>query len=155
MNKCCIHLRIRSKKYKKYFYFEEAKKEICIEVCKNCPFKRRTKSKQITKVSNGSVVKSGCLSCRTSSGKYVSIEFSQFPFKGSHKHHIFNGCGLRNLSEKYGLYIYVSALDHVMSSESLHENPELLLTLKKIGQLAFNKAYPNLDFVEIFGKNYL
>ncbi len=155
MNKCCIYLRIRSKKYKKYFYCAEAKKEICIEACKNCPFKRKTKPKNMIKVARESIIQNSSIKYETSPGVFKYLTFSNRPFKGSHKHHIFNGCGLRNLSEKYGLYIYVSALDHVMSSDSLHENPQLLLTLKKIGQVAFEREYPNLDFVEIFRKNYL
>ena len=77
--------------------------------------------------------------------------------KGLEEHHIFYGTANRKLSEKYGLKVWLRADYHKFRSYSVHNNPNtgLDLKLKKIGQKAFEKHYPNLDFVKIFGKGYL
>lgn len=42
-----------------------------------------------------------------------------------------------------------------MSNAGVHFNTELDLKLKVHTQKLFNEAYPELDFLKIFGKNYL
>lgn len=73
------------------------------------------------------------------------------------KHHIFFGNPDRKLSEKYGLWVWLRHDRHIEMSPyaTPHNNRELDLELKKIGQMAFELQYPDLDFIEIFGKNYL
>ena len=72
------------------------------------------------------------------------------------EHHIFEGTGLRPLSEKYGLKVKLCRHRcHQYSDESVHKNIQARRELQAKGQLAFQEKFPDLDFVEIFGKNYL
>lgn len=77
--------------------------------------------------------------------------------KNLEEHHIFYGTGKRKLSEKYGLKVWVRSDLHKFTKCSIHQNPNkgLDLRLKKLGQEAFEKCYPKLDFMEIFGRNYI
>lgn len=72
-----------------------------------------------------------------------------------HKHHIFEGTANRKLSEKYGLWVYLRADWHDMSDYGVHFNKELDLKLKIIAQRRFKEEYPQLDFIKVFGRNYL
>ena len=74
-----------------------------------------------------------------------------------HEHHIFYGTGLRKLSEKYGLKIYLRADKHNMSNEGVHFNPELDLQIKQMAQKKAMEHYgwTVADFIRIFGRNYL
>lgn len=72
-----------------------------------------------------------------------------------HKHHIFFGSANRKLSEKYGCWCYLCARHHNMSNEGIHFNKPLDTKLKQYTQKKFNEVYPDLDFMRIFGKNYL
>lgn len=71
------------------------------------------------------------------------------------RHHIFYGRGIRPLSEKYGLTVYLNHYAHNEPPMGVHHNKEADLALKRAGQKAFEKHYPNLDFLIIFGRNYL
>lgn len=67
------------------------------------------------------------------------------------KHEIFGGYARRQLSKNYGLVIGLCK-DHHDKAHSDHEFAE---QLHIIGQQAFEKKYQDLDFLEVFGKNYL
>ena len=82
-----------------------------------------------------------CLVC----GTYCNI----------HKHEIFFGRGKRELSIKYGLVVPLCGRHHNMSNDGVHFNRKLDLELKKLGQKAFEYKYPNLNFLDIFHRNYL
>lgn len=82
---------------------------------------------------------------------------------GLHKHHVF-GAANRNLSEKYGLWIWLCPKDHNISDEPpykgmpdrrVHFNKELNLEIKKLAQREFEDTHSREDFLRIFGKNYL
>ncbi len=73
---------------------------------------------------------------------------------GLHKHHVFEGTAKRKLSEKYGCWCYLCAKHHNASNESVHFNKTLDTKLKKYAQTRFEEAYPELDFLKIFGRNY-
>ena len=77
--------------------------------------------------------------------------------KRTDEHHIFEGTGRRKLSEKYGLKVYLCPEHHNASPESVHMQPNGTADtfLKKRGQQAFERRFPELDFREIFGRNYL
>lgn len=70
------------------------------------------------------------------------------------RHHIFGGAN-RKHSERYGLTVWLRHDWHNEPPYGVHHNRVLMDRLHKEGQLAFEKAYPELDFVEIFGRNYL
>ena len=74
-----------------------------------------------------------------------------------HKHHIFEGTANRKLSEKYGLWIYLRADWHNLSTYGVHFNKELDIKLKKVAQKKWQEYYNKTkeDFIKIFGKSYL
>lgn len=83
-----------------------------------------------------------------------SALYSTERLSGYHRHEVFFGRN-RQLSIKYGLVVFLPPELHNMSDMGVHFNPEFDKTLKKMGQIAFEKVYPDKDFREIFGKNYL
>lgn len=72
-----------------------------------------------------------------------------------HKHHIFEGTANRRLSEKYGLWVWLRADWHDLADYGVHFNKELDTKLKEIAKERFKEEYPHLNFLKIFGKNYL
>ena len=70
------------------------------------------------------------------------------------EHHIFGGPN-RRLSERYGLKVHLCHFCHNEPPYGVHFNRENELKLKRIGQREFEKAYPNIDFLQTFGRNYL
>lgn len=71
------------------------------------------------------------------------------------EHHVMGGVANRKLSEKYGLKVYLDLAHHRHGPEAVHKNAEVANLLKKEAQKVFTRTYPDLDFREIFGKNYL
>ncbi len=74
--------------------------------------------------------------------------------KTLHKHHIFGGSN-RKKSEKYGLTVRLCPECHVLGKNAVHLNADRMKELRQIGQKSFEEVYPELNFREIFGKNYL
>lgn len=71
------------------------------------------------------------------------------------EHHVFGGVANRPLSEKYGLKVYLCQGHHRTSKEAVHMNSEIASMLHEDAQLKFEEEYPELNFVDIFGKNYV
>lgn len=72
------------------------------------------------------------------------------------EHHIFEGHGLRPLSEKYGLKVKLcSHRCHKYGARAVHQNIEVRRALQAKAQEVFEIHYPDEDFLLIFGKNYL
>ena len=67
------------------------------------------------------------------------------------RHEVFFGTANRKLSKKYGLWVHLCPLCH----GNVHNDRELDLSLKKIGETAFNTKYGFPEFMRIFGRNYL
>lgn len=67
-------------------------------------------------------------------------------------HHIFNFPN-KTKSEKYGL-IMPLCMNHHTGDEGVHTIPGKMRETKEFGQRMFELYYPELDFREIFGKNY-
>ena len=76
-------------------------------------------------------------------------------YQNIHKHEIFYGTANRKLSIKYGLVVPLCARHHNMSNQGVHFNKNLDIKLRIQGQKAFEFHYPDLDFIKIFGRNYL
>ena len=70
------------------------------------------------------------------------------------RHHIF-GAANRKQSAKYGLWVWLRHDLHNEPPEGVHFNRARRECLQMAGQRAFMEHYPDLDFVQIFGKNYL
>lgn len=68
-------------------------------------------------------------------------------------HHVF-GAANRKHSTKYGLVVPLCPYHHNESAQAVHFNKEFMDMLHECGQIAFEKAYPKLDFIKIFGRNY-
>ena len=73
------------------------------------------------------------------------------------EHHVFGGNGRRELSEKYGLKVYLCHYCHNEPPKGVHHNGE---TRKALQQFAQTEAMGHYgwtvdDFRNIFGKNYL
>ena len=73
--------------------------------------------------------------------------------RASEVHHIFGGPN-RALSEKYGLTVPLCHWCHNEPPNGAHHCKETADLLHKIGQTRFEQEYPELDFLELFGKNY-
>lgn len=82
-----------------------------------------------------------CYAC----GSYNNIEI----------HEIFFG-PLRNKSIQYGLVVPLCPECH-KGTYGVHGSRGRMLNtnLKENGQMAFEKKFPELDFLRIFGRNYL
>ena len=73
-----------------------------------------------------------------------------------HKHHIYEGNGRRQVSEKYGCWVYLCARHHNMSDESVHFNRKLDLVLKEKCQEAWEARFGTRDeFIKKFRRSYL
>lgn len=75
--------------------------------------------------------------------------------KDLHIHEVFFGTANRKQSIKYGCCVCLCAKHHNTSNEGVHFNKELDAQLKKMMQQRFIEVYPNLNFITIFGRNYL
>lgn len=76
-------------------------------------------------------------------------------YPGLHKHHIVFGDGLRPLSEKYGLYVYMRYSGHNEPGTGVHDDKEKDMELKILAQRAFEEHFPDKSFPAIFGMNFL
>lgn len=69
-------------------------------------------------------------------------------------HHIFGGAN-RKKSEQYGLVVCLCHHCHNEPPNGVHHNKEQMDWLRAEGQKRFEEEYPELDFLKLFGKNYL
>ena len=142
----CKNYRTRTKKYKKYGYCIKYKKEVSLfcKECKNLEYKEQKTMKKRT-------------------AKQTKMEKNRFSLFTSnldvcivcgkpkeHLHEVFFGSN-RQVSIKYGLVIPVCNVCHRM----MHNNATLQDMWHVRGQEAFEMVYPDLDFVSIFGQNYI
>lgn len=70
------------------------------------------------------------------------------------RHHIYGGAN-RPKSEKYGLVVYLCHWCHNEPPNGVHFNKERMRWLREEGQRAFQRRYPDLNFLAIFRHNYL
>jgi len=70
------------------------------------------------------------------------------------EHHVF-GASNRKKSTKYKLIAPLCHYCHNEPKTGVHHNRKKSDELKRRGQEAFEEHYPNLNFREVFGKNYL
>ena len=70
-------------------------------------------------------------------------------------HHVIFGTSNHKWSEKYKLLVPLCHVHHRGSDLSPHHNRDFDLQLKQYAQERFQEEYPDLNFREIFGKNYL
>ena len=87
-----------------------------------------------------------CYLCQLLNGDY-----SEKPVE---EHHVIFGSSGKRLSEKYGLKVYLCHEHHRTSKNAVHQNHEMAALIQDKAQRAFEKHYPVLDFMAIFGRNY-
>ena len=74
--------------------------------------------------------------------------------EGLERHHIYGGANRRN-STKYGLWVWLRHDLHNEPPDGVHFNIDNNRLLQRMGQRAFELRYPDENFTEIFGRNYL
>ncbi len=75
--------------------------------------------------------------------------------RASEEHHVIYGTANRKLSEKFGLKVYLCPHCHRIGKLAVHRNYFTDTKLKQEAQQRFIEEYPDLDFLKVFGKNYL
>ncbi len=70
-------------------------------------------------------------------------------------HHICYGSANRKLADKYKLVVGLCQPHHRGNNGVHGGNKELDLFLKQTAQTKFNEIYSDLDFLAVFGRNYL
>ena len=81
--------------------------------------------------------------------------YGDYSQKVTEEHHAIFGAGNRKLSERYGLKVYLCVGHHRASNEAVHMNEQVRREVSEDAQRAFERKYPDLSFLEIFGKNYI
>ena len=76
------------------------------------------------------------------------------------EHHAIFGTGMRALSEKYGLKVYLCLRHHRLSKDAVHQNHEMARKVQAFAQQAYERERANGNkkfekpFIEVFGRNY-
>ena len=83
---------------------------------------------------------SKCFLCKST--RYIEI------------HHIYGGA-FRKKSTKYGLVVPLCRACHNEPPYGVHFNRERMDQIRAIGQRAFMEHYPDKNFMEEFGRNFL
>ena len=73
-----------------------------------------------------------------------------------HRHHIYFGNPLRDVSEKNGFWVWLTGQYHNQDSRvDVHHNRALDLRLKQECQTAFEKTHSREEFMRLIGRSYL
>lgn len=75
---------------------------------------------------------------------------------GEEKHHVFGG-SRRSISEKYGLWVYLTHDAHNEPPNGVHHNQKHRELLQQFAQQKAMEKYgwTTAEFIHLFGKNYL
>lgn len=149
----CKNLKKRQRKYKTFIYCNKLKKEICFDNCRNCEYKEYKEYKPIKKRTYKLSKREKQRFSIFTSDLDKCIICGKFPVN---KHEIFFGNGKRQLSIEYGLVIPLCTETHHNQAEQkgIHFDSKLREEWHIRGQNKFEEVYPELDFLEIFGRNY-
>ena len=88
---------------------------------------------------------------------YLCLKLNHdFNPKTVYEHHVIFGgtSGRKTLSEKYGLKVFLCLYHHTAGKEAVHLNHKNAQILQADAQEAFERTFPDLDFLKIFGMNY-
>lgn len=172
MNNQCINFRQRTKTKDKrktvYFYCAKQRKEITFDDCRSCPFKEyKMQQRNLNKSKIQNNKKIGLKQKSTKLAKLERDRFSLFTDDLEHciicgkspvnKHEIFGGSANRKKSMEYGLVIPLCTCEHhdQINCKGIHFDKELRNEWHIKGQVIFQQNYPNLNFIDMFGRNYL
>lgn len=79
---------------------------------------------------------------------------NDYTYKPTQEHHVMFGSGQRELSEEYGLTVQLCLDHHKDGPEAAHNNQAIRELLCRDAQAAFMMEYPDLNWMQIFKKNY-
>lgn len=157
----CKYLKI---KLNHTFECKKTKKIITIKNCANCQFKEyKSNNNQIKNSSDNKKFKpQKTIKIKPKSNKLARLERNRKSLftddldyciickrKREHLHEVFPGRNRTN-SMKYSLVLPLCSMHHQL----IHSDNDLMTYYKKKGQTLFENTYPDLDFVEIFKRNY-
>lgn len=71
------------------------------------------------------------------------------------EHHAIPGNPGRNLSERYGLKVYLCVSHHREGPEAVHNNIDNMRLIQQAAQQSFIKKYSDEKWMEIFGRSYI
>ena len=137
-------------KLNKKIYCNKLKKEIKILECTNCKYEEDLIKSNLTKLKKK---RSKLAKLERNRYSILTNDLEHCFICGKPKndlHEIFFGRNRLN-SIKYGLILPLCRLDH----EIMHNDLKVREKYFILAQKKFNEVYPDLDFVEIFGRNYL
>lgn len=144
----CLHFKIRTKNYERYFYCTKKKKIIDFNDCKNCKYKEFKKIKELKKKSNKlKKLEAKRYSILTNNLKLCYICQEK---KKDDLHEIFGGSN-RQKSMQWGLVIPVCRECH----DEWDINEELRRKIQQKAKEEFIKENTKEKFREEFGKNYI
>lgn len=154
----CKHLK---QKLNRTIYCKAKSKEIRLSECNSCICKEYKTQQYIS--NKAKTQNNNKISLKSKSSKLAKLERNRFSLftddlehciicgeKKDNLHEVFFGRNRQN-SMKYKLVLPLCFKHH----REMHDNIILQNEYKKRGQALFEETYPDLDFVEIFGKNYL
>ena len=143
----CINLKL---KLDRTLYCKKLKSDIKISECNNCKYKEYKTTDKVVRLK----VKTYKLAKMERNRKSLLTKDLEHCIvcgsKKEHLHELYFGKNRLN-SIKYDLVIPVCFSCHTR----IHNNIDLDLFYKKKGQQAFVTCYPDLDFIDIFKRNYL
>lgn len=70
-------------------------------------------------------------------------------------HHVIHGRGYRQVSDEYGLTVWLCPKHHNMSDDGVHFNKARDLELKQYAQKKFEQKYSHELWMQEIGRNYL
>lgn len=168
----CINLK---QKLDRTLYCKERKCTIKISECNGCPYKKYKENtqynvKKCEKITKIHKISRKNVQIKKKTNKLAKMErerFSLFTEDLDHciicgkspvnKHEIFFGAKNRLNSIKYGLVIPLCTTEHhnQVGCTGIHFDKVLREHWQIKAQKKFQEVYPELDFLEIFGRNYL
>lgn len=80
---------------------------------------------------------------------------NDYSYKQTEEHHVVFGSGQRELSEEYGLKVYLCREHHREGKMAPHNNKEIEEMLCRLAQQAFMAEYLEIKWEDVFKKNYL
>lgn len=83
------------------------------------------------------------------------LQNNDYARRTTQEHHAIFGNSGRNLSEKWGLKVYLCLQHHTAGPMAVHNNQEQARLLQRKAQETFEEKYSHQMWMQIFGRNYL
>lgn len=154
----CKYLKIRKHDNKKekriYYYCTLLKQEVPYCRCQQCDSKEYKKLSEYQR-KESKIKQRTYRQVKKEKNRYsiLTDDLNICIVCGKNKEHLHEIFGGRNRSSsiKYGLVLPLCSNCH----RRIHNNPELIEEWHKKGQMKFIQIYPNLNFIDVFFRDYL